>query len=76
VFAHDERLVVAQHAVWRAPETGEILGEADVASRFVVAGGRVAEVERFDGPDALGAALARARLTAADRVGDQDGTEG
>ena len=63
VYAREARVVVAQHAVWRDPETGALLGEADVASRFVVDGGRVVEYERHD---ALGDALARAGLTGDD----------
>ena len=63
-FAKDERVVVAQHAVWH-DESGEAMGEADVASRFVVEDGRVAEYERHD---VLADALARAGITAADRI--------
>jgi hypothetical protein len=61
-FAAGARVVVAQHAAWRGP-SGEVLGEAEVASRFVVEGGRVAEYERHD---ALFDALARAGLTVDD----------
>lgn len=45
VFADGDRVVVAQHATWR-DEDGSITGEAQVASRFRVVGGRVAQVER------------------------------
>lgn len=76
MFARDHRVVVAQHAVWRAPagsgtpggDRGALLGEAEVASRFVVAAGRVVEVERHDGPGAFEAALAQADLTVDDRT--------
>jgi hypothetical protein len=64
-FARGGAVVVAQWGVWRSPESGEIVGEAEVASRFRVSGGRVAEYERFDD---LAAALARAGLGGADRV--------
>ena len=63
VFARDDRVVVAQHAVWQAPATGERLGAGDVASRFLVADGRVVEVERHG---TLADALAPADLTVDD----------
>jgi hypothetical protein len=63
VFARDARVVVLQHAVWRDPDSGGPRGAAEVASRFVVEGGRVAEYERHD---ALDEALARAELTVDD----------
>jgi ketosteroid isomerase-like protein len=62
-FAAGDAVVVAQHGVWRDGETGEIRGEADVATRFCVADGRVAEMERYD---QLSAALQAAGLTEAD----------
>lgn len=64
-FARGGSVVVAQLARWRSPATGEIVGEAEVASRFRVSGGHVAEYERFDD---LAAALDRAGLGDADRV--------
>jgi ketosteroid isomerase-like protein len=63
-FAAGDAVVVAQHGVWRDGETGEIRGEADVATRFRVADGRVAEMERYDD---LHATLQAAALTEADR---------
>lgn len=63
-FAAGDAVVVAQHGVWRDAETGEVRGEADVATRFRVAEGRVAEMERYD---QLSAALQAAGLTEADR---------
>jgi hypothetical protein len=63
-FAADDAVVVAQHGVWRDGETGGIRGEADVATRFRVADGRVAEMERYD---QLSAALQTAGLMEADR---------
>ena len=58
-FTRGDAVVLEQRAVWRSPETGEVVGEADVASRFRVEGGRVAAYERHD---ALGAALRAAGL--------------
>jgi ketosteroid isomerase-like protein len=63
-FAAGDAVVVAQHGVWRDGETGEIRGEAGVATRFRVADGRVAEMERYD---ELPVALQAAGLTEADR---------
>lgn len=65
VFARGSTVVVEQHGVWRAPESGEVLGEADVASFFRVVDGRVAYYARFD---STGAALAAAGLSEADEV--------
>jgi ketosteroid isomerase-like protein len=66
-FAAGDRVVVAQHGVWRNVETGEVRGEADVATRFRVAEGGVAEMERYD---ELHSALQAAGLTEADRRPD------
>ncbi len=63
-FAAGDVVVVAQHGVWRDAETGEIRGEAGVATRFRVVDGQVAEMERYD---PLLAALRVAGLTEADR---------
>jgi hypothetical protein len=57
--------VVAQHAVWREAASGAIVGEAEVATRFRVRDGRVAELERFE---RLEDALRTAGLTAADAL--------
>lgn len=64
-YAAGEVVVVAQHGVWRDGETGAVRGEADVATRFRVSDGRVAEMERYD--DGLSGALRAAGLTEADR---------
>lgn len=61
-FAQGRAVVVAQHGVWRS---GENSGEADVASRFEVDGGRVVAYERFED---LGTALAAAGLKPSDEV--------
>ena len=63
VFARDNVVVVAQHGVWRSPETGEVTGERDLASSFRVAGAQVVQFARHD---TLDAALAAAGLAAAD----------
>lgn len=65
-FARDETVVLAQHGVWRSAETGELIGEQDIASVFRVDGGRVARFARHDGLDE---ALAAAGITDADEVG-------
>jgi ketosteroid isomerase-like protein len=62
-YAAGNAVVVAQHGVWRDAETGEVRGEADVATRFRVTDGRVAEMERYD---EVGAALQAAGLSEAD----------
>lgn len=63
-FAAGESVVVAQHGAWRDADTGEVRGEADVATRFRIDGARVAEMERYDDLDA---ALHAAGLTEADK---------
>jgi hypothetical protein len=57
--------VVAQHGVWRDVATGAVVGEADVATRFVVRQGRVAELERYTDAEA---ALRAAALTIDDAL--------
>lgn len=64
-YAAGDSVVVAQHGVWRDPQTAAVRGEADVATRFVVAAGRVAEMQRYD--DGLSSALRAAGVTEADR---------
>jgi hypothetical protein len=64
-FARDDRVVVAQHAVWRSVESGDVIGEADVASQFRVKGGRVTQYARYD---SLDEALEAARLNDADEI--------
>jgi hypothetical protein len=64
-FARGGEVVVAQHGVWRSIETGDVDGEADVASRFRVEDGRVAHYARYD---TVEEALAAAGLTDADEV--------
>ena len=64
-FGHGNVVVVAQHAVWRSPETGEVMGEADIASRFRVEGQRVVQYARHD---SLDEALIQAGLDDFDEV--------
>ena len=64
-WARGDAVVVAQRGVWRDRATGAVRGEADVATRFVVRDGRVAELERHD---AVADALRDAGLTEADAV--------
>ena len=65
VFARGDEVVVAQHGIWRSIETGDVIGEADVASRFRVDGRRVALFGRYDDLDT---ALETAGLTHADET--------
>jgi hypothetical protein len=48
VFARGGSVVVGQRARWASPETGETIGEADVASHFRVKQGRISYYARFD----------------------------
>lgn len=65
IFVRDQVVVVAQHGVWRSVETGEAQGEADLASRFRVVDGRVAQFARHD---QLEQALEAAGLDPADEL--------
>ena len=64
-FARGDAVVLAQHGVWRSIETGDVIGEAAVASRFRVAGQRVVQFARHD---SLDAALAEAGLDYSDEA--------
>ena len=59
VVSDGEQVIVEQHGVWHTPE-GQVQGEADVASRFVVRHGQVQLVERHD---TLAAALSAAGIS-------------
>jgi hypothetical protein len=67
-FARDDVVVVAQHGVWRSVETGEVQGEAELASLFRVDGQRVIQFARYD---SLDAALEAGGLTKADEVSEK-----
>jgi ketosteroid isomerase-like protein len=63
LYAAHGAVVAAQHGVWRDTQSGAVVGEADVATRFRVADGQVVELQRYDD---LAAALEDASLSAAD----------
>jgi hypothetical protein len=65
VFARDNAVVVEQHGVWHNVDTGETMGEADLASSFRVTDGRVSRYARFE---TLDAALADVGLSESDVV--------
>lgn len=67
-FAGDDSVVMLQRAVWRSPPTAEKTGEADLATRFVVSSGCVAELSRYDTEDALDIALREASLGYGDEL--------
>lgn len=64
-FARDERVVIAQHGVWRSLETGVVTGERDVATFFRVRDQVVTRLARYD---SLDTALAEAGLQYADAI--------
>jgi hypothetical protein len=64
-FSKGDSVVATQHGIWRSPETGAVIGEAEVASHFRVADGRVIRYARYD---SLDVALEQARLTCSDEV--------
>jgi hypothetical protein len=66
-FARGNTVVFAQHATWRAAESGEVAGERHLASRFDVEGGRVARFARYDDLDE---ALASAGLSDANVIAE------
>ena len=61
IFARDQVVVVAQQGVWRASDTGAVVGTSAVASLFRVAQGQVVAFARYDD---LETAFAAAQLTA------------
>jgi ketosteroid isomerase-like protein len=48
IFARADRVVAVQQGIWRSAETGEVIGEAQVASSFRVEQGRIVRVARYD----------------------------
>lgn len=62
-FAKAHQVVVMHHGVWQSTESGEIIGEADVATAFRVHAQRVSRVARYD---LLDDALQDADLTLVD----------
>src|SRR5262245_29150439 len=65
IFARGHTVVVAQHGVWRSVETGEAIGESDLASRFRVENQRVTQFARYDNLDT---ALKEAELNDSDEI--------
>jgi hypothetical protein len=50
-FVRDNVVVIYQHGTWRSPDSDAIIGEADVASLFLVEEGRVVRYARYDSLD-------------------------
>jgi hypothetical protein len=50
-FVRGNVVVAAQHGVWRSVESGDVTGEADVASLFRVDRQRVVQFARYDSLD-------------------------
>jgi SnoaL-like protein len=65
IYTGSDTAVVDQRGIWRDPTSGAILGEADVATRFRVVAGQVAEIQRYE---SVAAALRDASLTHATRA--------
>lgn len=68
-FARGDIVVMAQHGVWRSIENSEIQGEADLASSFRVANGRVMQYARHGD---LETALAQTGLVPANEIRRND----
>lgn len=47
-FVRGDTVVLAQHGVWRSVATGDLQGEADLATSFRVVGGRVTQISRYE----------------------------
>ena len=62
-FSEGNTVVVEHYGTWRSVETGEVMGQSEVASRFVIKNGRVSVYERFD---SLNKALDSANLSMKD----------
>lgn len=71
-FRRGDVVVLAQHGVWRSPQSGEVVGEADVASSFRVVGERVVRYARHND---LVVALQEAGLGASDEMPDEGPAE-
>ena len=63
LYANGDTVVTAGHGVWRSVETGDLIGEAKIASHFRVKDQQVNYYARYD---ALTDALNAAGLTEAD----------
>jgi hypothetical protein len=64
-FARGKDVVVVQRGSWRDPETGEAIGEAEVASHFRARAGKVVHYARYD---TLDEALTTAGLEPGDEL--------
>jgi len=67
LYVRGDSAVADQRGVWRSPETGEVIDEADVATWFRVADGQVQFLARYN---CLADALAAAGLRDNDRLDD------
>lgn len=67
LYVRGDSVVADQRGVWRSPDTGEVIGEADVATWFRVTAGQVQFLARYD---RLAEALAAASLGDTERLGD------
>ncbi len=47
-FVRGGTVVLAQHGVWHSVDTGDLQGEADLATSFRVVGGRIAHISRHE----------------------------
>ena len=63
IFAQDNIIVLAQHAVWHSVEGSKIIGEADVASEFRVKDQKVVKYARYE---TLDEALKKAGINSTD----------
>ncbi len=65
VFTRGDAVVLDQHGLWHSLETGAVIGERDLASRFRVDREKVVQFARYD---SLAEALAGAGLSSADEI--------
>lgn len=63
LYVRQNVVVAAERAVWRSAETGEVVGQAEVATVFRIRGRQVASLARHD---TLKEALAQAGITTDD----------
>jgi hypothetical protein len=64
-FGRNKTIVLAQHGSWRSVETGEVMGEQNLATCFHVNDRQVIQVARYD---SLDLALAEAGLDGSDEI--------
>jgi ketosteroid isomerase-like protein len=51
IFVRGDSVVAEQRGLWRSTETGAPLSEADMASRYKVTQGKIAQYQRYDSLD-------------------------